>query len=103
MSIRTTLGFFICYAQILGQKAHAPVRGIERRVLHRGCNHPLNVLIEDAALYAPAERIGQASQALLGKALLLFTHANPCCDSQVSPVLPDSAQASTMRARSARL
>ena len=78
----------LAHAQFSGQKARAPMRGVARRALQRGRDHPLNLLVQDAARHTRARRIAQAFEALLGKAPPPFAHrqvtdAQARCDSQV--------------------
>ena len=85
------------HAQFRGQKARAPVRGATRCALQRGRDHPLDLLVEDAARHARAGCIAQAFDALLAKAPPPFSHrqvadAQARCDSQIGGAWLGAAQ-----------
>jgi hypothetical protein len=78
----------LAHAQLPGQEAGAPMRSAPRHAFQGGCDHPFNLLVQDAARHARAGRIAQTFNALLGKASPPLAHrqvadAQAHCDSQI--------------------
>ena len=93
------------HAEFLGQQARALVRNAVRRALQRGRNHPLDVLIQDAARHArggASLKLSMPCWAKRRRHLPTVKLLMPRRAATAKLVAPGSEQPSTMLARSAR-